>query len=158
MKRWVKQLLIVLVVIALAAACAAWYFGRGSSSESKFRTVAVKRGDLLVTIGATGTVEPEEVIDVGAQVAGQIAAFGKDKAGKSVDYGSFIDQDMVLAEIDPTVYQADVTQAQAQLVNANAGVQRAQADLIVSQAKLEQARLGTCTEPRSIRCTRAGEL
>jgi len=37
-----------------------------------FRTAAVERGNLIVTISATGTVEPEEVIDVGAQVAGQI--------------------------------------------------------------------------------------
>ena len=36
------------------------------------------RSNILVTIRATGTVEPEEVVDVGAQVAGEILYFGKD--------------------------------------------------------------------------------
>lgn len=50
----------------------------------------MKRGDLTVSIIATGTVEPEEVVDVGAQVAGQIVSFGEDADGKTVDYGSVI--------------------------------------------------------------------
>ena len=54
----------------------------------EYRTANLTRGDLVATIGATGTVEPEEVIDVGAQVAGQIIQFGKDTSGKDVDYGS----------------------------------------------------------------------
>ena len=38
-------------------------------------------------INATGTVEPEEVVDVGAQVAGRIVEFGKDtQTGKTIDY------------------------------------------------------------------------
>ena len=52
------------------------------------RLAPVIRGDLEAVISATGTVEPEEVIDVGAQVAGKIIAFGKDKNGKPIDYGS----------------------------------------------------------------------
>ena len=48
-------------------------------------------GTLGATITATGTVEPEEAIDVGAQVAGQIVEFGKDKNGKEVDYGAAVE-------------------------------------------------------------------
>ena len=44
--------------------------------------------------------EPEEVIDVGAQVAGQILSFGKDADGKTVDYGSHVREGTVLARID----------------------------------------------------------
>ena len=56
-----------------------------------FITAQVKRGELQAVIGATGTVEPEEVVDVGAQVAGQLIKFGTDAAGKQVDYGSQVD-------------------------------------------------------------------
>ena len=42
-----------------------------------------------MTIGATGTLEPEEVVDVGAQVAGQILEFGKDDSGKAVSSGVY---------------------------------------------------------------------
>src|SRR5438874_909356 len=77
-----------------------WYAQGRSASASTFKTVPVKRGDLVASISATGTVEPEEVIDVGAQVAGQIISFGKDEAGKAIDYGSVVDAGTVLARID----------------------------------------------------------
>src|SRR5438552_1242841 len=134
-----KNFLIVIICVAIAGASAAWYFHRNGSQTAQFRTAPVKRGELIATISATGTVEPEEVIDVGAQVAGQILSFGKDKSGKSIDYGSTVEAGTVLAQIDPTVYQADVTLAQAQLEQSQAGVQRSEADLLASQAKLEQA-------------------
>jgi HlyD family secretion protein len=88
----------------------------------------VKQGDLLITISATGTVEPEEVVDVGAQVAGKIDYFGKDKDGNTIDYGSVVDVNMVLAQIDNSLYAADVALATAQLAEANAKLYQAQRD------------------------------
>ena len=46
-----------------------------AGTPTTFRTVAVTRGDIVATISATGTVEPEEVVDIGTQVAGQIVKF-----------------------------------------------------------------------------------
>jgi len=92
---------------------------------------SVQRRDLVATISATGTVEPEEVVDVGAQVAGQISAFGKDKNGKSIDWGSVVEQGTVLAQIDDALYRADVEAAKAQL-------QQAQANVISSDANVLQ--------------------
>lgn len=136
---WMKKVLLVLVPLILLAGVAGWYWRKDSASRVAFRTTPIIRGDLVATIGATGTVEPEEVIDVGAQVAGQIVAFGKDSDGKTIDYGSSVQKGMVLAQIDDTLYTADVTEAQAQLEQAQAGVQRAGADLEQMQAKLVQA-------------------
>jgi HlyD family secretion protein len=99
----------------------------------------VKRGDLLVSISATGTVEPEEVIDVGAQIAGQIVSFGKDAAGRTVDYGSVVEEGTVLAKIDDSLYSADAAQAEAQVQSGRATLQRAEADLGQLRAKLHQA-------------------
>jgi len=45
----------------------------------------------MVSISATGTVEPEEVIDIGAQIAGQNIEFGRGKNGKTIDYGSVVE-------------------------------------------------------------------
>jgi len=92
-----------------------------------------------VSIGATGTVEPEEVIDVGAQVAGRIMSFGKDANGNTVDYTSLVKANMVLAQIDDTVYAAQVAEATAQQQQAQAAVLTAQATLRQNQAKLYQA-------------------
>jgi HlyD family secretion protein len=110
----------------------------GNGKSAGFRTVQVKQGDLQATISATGTVEPEEVVDIGAQVAGRIVAFGKDIYGGEVDYGSFVEAGTILARIDDALYAADAAAAKAQLVQAKAAVQKAQADLGQMQAKLSQ--------------------
>ena len=139
MKRFTKQILVSAVLVGFVASAAFLYQQRGNRSSTSFRTVAVKRGDLEATITATGTVEPEEVVDVGAQVAGKIVAFGKDKNGKTIDYGSVVENGTVLAQIDDTLYAANVAEAKAQLQQAKAGVQRAEADLVQLQAKQVQA-------------------
>jgi HlyD family secretion protein len=139
MSRFRKRAILVLIVMGVAVA-AFWYLRRpGSEQGTSLRTVPVKRGDLVVTISATGTVEPEEVVDVGAQVAGMILTFGKDKQGKAIDYGSVVEEGTVLAQIDDSLYAADVAQAKAQLEQARAGVRRAEADLGQLRARLLQA-------------------
>ena len=85
-------------------------------------------------------MEPEEVVDIGAQVAGRIVSFGKDKNGEEVDYGSVVEAGMVLARIDDALYAADVASAKAQLAQTKAAVQKAEADLGQLQAKLFQTR------------------
>jgi HlyD family secretion protein len=131
----VWRTLVPAVLIALAAVIAWLRVGRGPAGEvTAFRTAPVARGDLQVTVSATGTVEPEEVVDVGAQVVGMIREFGRDPndAGRPVDYGSRVDVGTVLAQIDDTLYRAQLDQARA-------NAQRARADLLDLQAKLRKA-------------------
>jgi len=118
---------------------AGWYLKRHDGQTLSYRTTQVKRGNLLVSISATGTLEPEEVIDVGAQVAGQILSFGTDVNGKTVDYGSVVEDGTILAKIDDSLYAADAAQAEAQVQATKASVQRAEADLEQLKAKLNQA-------------------
>ena len=73
-----KRTLVIIVVAVVAALALTVYLLRGSGKSAGFKTVQVKRGDLQATISATGTVEPEEVVDIGAQVAGRIVNFGRD--------------------------------------------------------------------------------
>jgi HlyD family secretion protein len=138
-KQLVKRILTFAVLLGLVAVVVGWYLQRGNAQTATFRTAQVTRGDLLVSIRATGTVEPEEVINVGAQVAGQILYFGKDANGKTVDYGSPVEAETVLAKIDDSLYAAEEAQAQAQVQSANATLQRAEADLEQLKAKLNQA-------------------
>jgi HlyD family secretion protein len=138
-KHLIKRILVATVLLGFAALGITWYLQRGNAQTASYRTDQVTRGDLLVSIGATGTVEPEEVVDVGAQVAGQILSFGKDANGKTVDYGSPVEAGTVLAKIDDSLYSADEAQAQAQVQSATATLQRAEADLEQLKAKLQQA-------------------
>ena len=130
---------ILMIVLAAVAAVGLGLYFRSNGGGVYYRTVEVRRGNLVATIGATGTVEPEEVVDVGAQVAGKIISFGKDKNGVEVDYGSIVEEGTILAQIDDSLYAAEVAQASAQLMQAKASVQRAVADLDQMKAKLFQA-------------------
>ncbi len=131
--------IILPVVAVLVLGGLLWFWWARDNGADTFRLATVSRGDLEVTVSATGTVQPEELVDVGAQVAGKIVAFGLDVDGKSVDYGSVVKAGMILARIDDAIYSAEVSQATAQLAQARANVQRAQADLGQLKAKLFQA-------------------
>jgi HlyD family secretion protein len=137
-----KVIVIVVVIILLCGVGAGvyWYLHRNTeTAAAKFRLAAVTRGDIVSTVSATGTIEPIEVVDVGAQVAGVILSFGTDVNGKPVDYDSVVSEDTVLANIDTRLYQAALDSAVATLDQALAAVPRAQADLYMKKAVLEQA-------------------
>ncbi len=137
MKRVVKRGVLLAVVAAILAVVL--YFVASSGPQPPvFKTVPVERGDLQASISATGTIEPEELVDIGAQVAGKILSFGKDKSGAQIDYGSEVEKGMVLAQIDDAIYAADAAQARAQVDAAKAGMKRSEADLGQLQAKLVQ--------------------
>jgi HlyD family secretion protein len=84
-------------------------------------------------------VEPEEVVDVGAQVSGQFLEFGKDKAGKTIDYGSIVESNMLLAKIDPSLFQADVDLDRAVVASDKAGEAQSLANLEQMRAKEAEA-------------------
>jgi len=136
-----KKIIITLIVLGIIGATATVlrHFKPGHTRSTSFRTDLVSHGDLLITISATGTVEPEEVIDVGAQVAGQIVSFGKDADDKTVDYGSRVEKGTVLTRIDDSLYSAEVAKAKAEVKSAEARIQRTEAELEHAKAELYQA-------------------
>jgi len=117
----------------------AWVWRSQAGQKTEFRTARITRGDVATTISATGTIEPEEVVDVGAQVAGQISSFGTDKNGKMIDYGSSVEEGTVLAKIDESVYAADLALSRAQVEQDLAGELSATANLAQLKAKASQA-------------------
>ncbi len=141
--------------VALLGVVAAILFGlhpfAGKSSEVSYRTKAVERKDLVVSIAASGTVEPEEVIDVGAQVAGQILSFGTDSSGHTVDFRSPVKSGDVLAQIDNSVYAIDVAQAEAEMRTAEAELKQAKAKFLQAERDWKRAQpLGTALARTSI--------
>ncbi|HLJ94688.1 MAG TPA: efflux RND transporter periplasmic adaptor subunit, partial [Gemmataceae bacterium] len=136
-----KRVIILCLLVAIAGGIGGWYYHNSDHRGPGFRTVGVERGELLATINATGTIEPEEVIDIGAQVAGQILSFGLDPrgTGKPIDFGSPVEQNTVLAHIDESLYKAQVDQAQAQVKQAEAALESAHAQVGVAEANVQQA-------------------
>jgi HlyD family secretion protein len=134
--RTVVLLLIVLAVVGGGGYL--WWISTAGAAGPSYRTEPVVRKNLDATVTATGTIEPEEVIDVGAQVQGLIVNFGPadpaDPSGPVVDYCTPVKKDQVLANIDPRIYQAHLDQAKAALATANAGHASAKAALAKSEA------------------------
>lgn len=141
MKKFLK-LLLVLIVLAALAAGGVWAYRTWlqKSDIIQYNTESVTRADVASTISATGTVEPEELVNVGAQVNGKIVTFGIDANGKSVDYGSPVKQGMVLANIDDVLYAAEVRSAQAAEQEAQASILSAKASIKQAEAKLALAK------------------
>ncbi len=129
--------LTVAIVLAGAGVAAYYYFKAPAENEEVklvFKYEPVTRADVRRTISATGTVEPEELVNVGAQVNGKIMSFGKDADGKTVDYGSKVTQGMILAQIDDVTYKADLQEREAQLEQALASIQSAEAAITEADA------------------------
>jgi HlyD family secretion protein len=134
-----RMFISVVVVIGLLGAGGWWFWKYDTAPKPEFRLAKVERGDLYSTIEATGTLEPQESVDVGAQVDGRIVSFGRDLGGKPIDYRSAIEANTVLATIDDAVYKADLNTARAQLDQAKSTLQKGQADVAQAEAKLLQA-------------------
>src|SRR5208282_4292628 len=98
-----------------------WYFKRGHTDAPDYQTVLVNRGDLTQVVTATGTLNPVVNVTVGSQVSGIINKL-------NVDYNSVVKSNEVIAEIDPSTYQAAVEQAKADLANAKANLELQQAE------------------------------
>ncbi len=135
--------------VAAVVVCALWWYWYASRpSGPVLRTTPVTRGELVASVNATGTIEPEEVVDVGAQVIGMIKEFGRnpEDSSKPIDFLSKVDEGTVLARIDDSVYRARldkaaamVEQARAQVAQEEANLRRTEADVLQMKAKSHQA-------------------
>jgi len=136
-----KAIFGLLMLAALVGTGTIWWGRDTESSLPPLRTAAVTRGDLAFTIDATGTVEPEEVVDVGAQVAGRISSLGTDPrdSARSIDYGSPVEVGTVLARIDDSLYASEVEQARAQVDSAAALLESTAAQVAEAEANGERA-------------------
>ena len=130
----VRMLLILLVFGAVGGAGYYFYYTQTAAAAGPgFRTEPVVRKNLAATIPATGTIEPEGGgVDVGVhQIQGTIQKFGPDPtdpAGmRTVDFCTPVEEGTLLALIDPTIYQAQLSQAQAAQKSAQANLKKSEA-------------------------------
>lgn len=107
--------------------------GVGEAERSAWRTAIIDRGDIVNAVSATGTLSPVNTIEVGSQVAGQIAEL-------RADYNSVVRQGDLIARIDPATYASRVAQAAADLDIARAGVLAQEAAVARARADAENAR------------------
>lgn len=97
----------------------------------KYVTEPAKRGNLVVTVSATGTLEPLKKVDVGIEVSGTIKSV-------EVDYNSEVKVGQVMARLDTTRLDAQAQQNEAALEATRAKVLQAQASVQEAEAQLSR--------------------
>src|SRR5215475_4706821 len=107
--------LVILVVAAAIIGGGAWWFLRGGSAPPQYQTATISRGDLTQAVTATGQLNPVVNVQVGSQVSGRISTI-------LVDFNSEVKSNQIIAQIDPSSYQAAVLRADAELANAKANL------------------------------------
>ncbi|WP_116808460.1 efflux RND transporter periplasmic adaptor subunit [Steroidobacter cummioxidans] len=124
-QRFAKWAAIAIVVIA-----AAYYiFGRGDGKAVTYTTQDVVKGDLTVTVTATGNLEPRNQVEIGSELSGLVAKV-------NVDVNTEVKAGQVLAVLDTTRLKAQVLQQESSLASAEARVLQAQASAKEARANL----------------------
>ena len=123
MKRAVLGLLIVVVI---GAGAGAYYYKRGDATVDAI-TSPISRGDIVDSVGTTGTLQAVTTVQVGSQVSGNISYLG-------ADFNSIVRKDQVIARLDPSLFQAQSDQSKANLL-------KAQADVVQNEANLGRAKV-----------------
>jgi HlyD family secretion protein len=127
-----KRILLIVAVIAAVGVSVAAYYRANAHQPAGYMTAPVTRGSVVQNVAATGTLQAVTTVQVGSQVSGTIKAL-------HADFNSQVRKGQVVAELDPSLFQTQVEQAQASLLRLQAESDRARVDVEDTQAKLKRA-------------------
>src|SRR6476660_7935186 len=126
-----RALIGLLIVAAIGAGAGAYYMKRGGPGI-QIVTSPATRGDIVDTVGATGTLQAVTTVQVGSQVSGNIQMLG-------ADFNSIVKKGQVIAKLDPSLFDAQLQQARANLNQTRANLTKAQSDLDRTKVQLTDA-------------------
>ncbi len=127
-----RRMLLALVAVS-AVIIIAFVFWGNKADASDYMTAKVERGSVEVTVSATGTVQAVTTVQVGSQTSGAIAWLG-------ADFNSQVKRGQVIARLDPSTFQAQVENARASVVNAEAAVQAATSEIANQNGNIQAAK------------------
>ena len=122
-----------LVLCALLALGAGYSYWRGLRARTpRFEMTQTKRGNLSVIVTATGTLQPVNTVEVGAEISGRIERV-------AADFNARVKKGEPLAEIDTKQLRSQVERSEASLEVAEAGLKQAQATLLEARQNANRA-------------------
>src|SRR5947208_2651453 len=127
-----KRAIIVLAIIGIIGAGAGAYYIKNKSTDVVVNTSPITKGDIIDTVGATGTLQAVTTVQVGSQVSGNIAWLG-------ADFNSIVRKGQVIARLDPSLFEAQLQQARANLSQTQANLTKAESDLEQRKVQLQDA-------------------
>lgn len=126
-----RRLILGMGIAAVAVALGAWWWTGESSAAPRYVTQAPVRGDLTVTVMATGTLEPVRSVSIGSELSGIVSKV-------NVDVNSTVKAGDVLIELDTAKLKSAVNQAKASLASAKAGLGEANAAVVEARLKMKR--------------------
>jgi HlyD family secretion protein len=132
-RKWIRRLGVLAALAAIVGAIVLWRIKTRPPPPPRYVTAVVSKGDVFESIQSTGQVQPLLQVQVGAQVSGRV-----DKV--YVDFNSKVKAGDVLAEIDPTLFDAAIEQNVAGLYQARASVAHADSALLTAKQHLDRVR------------------
>lgn len=127
-----KTWLWLLVLAAIGGAAYVYFAFREKKPKFTVATAQVTRGEVVETVGATGTLQAVTTVQVGTQVSGTIQHL-------YADFNSLVRRGQVLARLDPSLFQTQIEQARANLIRAQADLERLRVALDDARTKLTRA-------------------
>jgi HlyD family secretion protein len=128
---------LVIVVVLLVMGGGGYFayerFFKSAPASLQLVTATVTRGNVVAGIDATGRLQAVTTVQVGSQVSGTIKAL-------YADFNSQVRRGQVVAELEPSLFQTQVEQAEATVVRMTADVERARVQLEDARLKLARAR------------------
>jgi HlyD family secretion protein len=121
------------LLLGAVAIVAGYFYLRGRREPARYLTGTVDKGDVVQVVGATGTLEAVTTVQLGSQVSGTIQNL-------YADFNSPVKKGQVVARLDPSLFQARLGQARANLQSARANVDRAKAEVADTRQKYERAK------------------
>ena len=147
--RW-RAVIAAVLVLAILVTGVLVYRVRSSAAVS-YVTVPVAQQDLVQTVSATGTVNPQNTVSVGTQVSGTISEV-------DVDYNTKVKKGQVLARIDPTSLQAQLDSAKASLAQSQAQAAAAQNTAATATIGIDTAQSAAQVAAATARAAQASAL
>ncbi len=126
-----RATILVIALVAVGISAGAYYMRRGNK-EPQITTAQVTRGDVVDTVGATGTLEAVTTVQVGTQVSGSVQEL-------YADFNSIVRKGQVIARLDPSLIQTQIEQQEANVARAQAEVERLRVSLEDARVKLTRA-------------------
>jgi HlyD family secretion protein len=124
----------VILILLIAGGVSGYiYFYKDKDQAVKYRTAKVERESISAFVTANGTINPVITVLVGSQVSGTIQKL-------YADYNSQVKKDQLIAQIDPAIFQAQVSQAKAKVENARASFLNGQADIATARSNIESSK------------------
>lgn len=130
--RIIRKIVVTLLILGAIAALALWVGRKMRGTPPEYETAEVTRGDLRVTVTATGTLQGLNTVEVGSEISGRLAKV-------EVDYNDPVTKGQLLAEIDTEQLTASVEEARAQLAAARASIKQAKATAKETKLAAERA-------------------